>query len=753
MMIKTGMFICDRYEIMEKVGSGGMADVYKAKCHRLNRNVAIKILKPEYSNDKVFVSKFRAEAQSAAGLSHPNIVSIYDVGEDEGLYFIVMELIEGITLKRFIERKGRLEIKEAVGIAIQIAQGMEAAHSNHIIHRDIKPQNIIISRDGKVKVTDFGIAKAATANTITQTVLGSVHYLSPEQARGGYSDERSDIYSLGVTLYEMLTGSLPFAGENTISVALLHIQSEAKTIRELDPDLPVSLDKIVQKCMQKKPERRYLSASDLIMDLKRSVTNPGGEFVTLSSGMITDSPTRHITDDEMDTIKTAAKNKKTLYGDMPTRSKRTTLYDDEEEPVKVRKTPYKGTPTTKKKSSKEMKRIQREDSEDIDSVDSRFEKFVVIGSVGVVIIFGIVILYFVIRFFNLLEPDTNNEPSPSPTEIVQATDPPSSPVPSPTEGPDGPTEPAPTADPDATDVIMPRVLGYSTEDAQRMVWNRFGDGKAISYEPGGISSEYAQGLIMRQEPGENEIVPRDSRIILYYSEGPPLKSIPNVNGYTLDRAKNSIEAEGFKVGETRYEYDDAVPAESVIMTIPAALEAAKEGDTVVIVVSQGPNVSLATVPSILGMTGNAAISELELNELEAGEPSYVNSDIYPAGEVCYQSISANEKVTKGTVIDYSISLGLKIVTYIGTVRIPVDQNDEDWNPIEPGESGRIVIDFWQSTPNGPIEKNLFNDVISYDRYQEGFNYSVESEYGGDAYIYVELDGQPVIMYTVQMVEQ
>ena len=193
-MVKPGMYISDRYEIIEKIGSGGMADVYKAKCHRLDRYVAIKILKQEFSSDKNFITKFRGEAQSAAGLSHPNIVSVYDVGDDEGLHYIVMELVEGITLKKFIEKKGRLEIKEAVGITIQIAQGMEAAHDNHIIHRDIKPQNIIISRDGKVKVADFGIAKAVSANTFTQDAIGSAHYLSPEQARGGYSDEKSDIY-------------------------------------------------------------------------------------------------------------------------------------------------------------------------------------------------------------------------------------------------------------------------------------------------------------------------------------------------------------------------------------------------------------------------------------------------------------------------------------------------------------------------------------------------------------------------------
>ena len=192
-MINPGMMISDRYEIIDRVGSGGMADVYKAKCHRLNRYVAIKVLKQEYSSDAKFVAKFRAEAQSVAGLSHPNIVNVYDVGEDNGLHYIVMELVEGITLKKFIEKKGKLDVKEAVGIGIQIAQGMEAAHNNHIIHRDIKPQNIIISKEGKVKVTDFGIAKAATSNTITSNAMGSVHYISPEQARGGYSDEKSDI--------------------------------------------------------------------------------------------------------------------------------------------------------------------------------------------------------------------------------------------------------------------------------------------------------------------------------------------------------------------------------------------------------------------------------------------------------------------------------------------------------------------------------------------------------------------------------
>ena len=279
-MIQPGTFLIHRYEVLAKIGSGGMADVYKALDHRLNRNVAIKVLKAEFSKDQTFVSKFRAEAQAAAGMTHANIVNVYDVSEENGRYFIVMELVEGITLKEFILAKGKLSVRETVGIAIQIAQGLEVAHQNRIVHRDIKPQNIILSKEGLAKVTDFGIAKAVTSNTITSNAVGSVHYISPEQARGGYSDEKSDIYSLGVTMYEMLCGHVPFTGDSTVNVALQHIQQEAEPLREIDPTIPDSIEKIVKKCMQKKPERRYPNVVELIADLKRAVRTPNGDFVT-----------------------------------------------------------------------------------------------------------------------------------------------------------------------------------------------------------------------------------------------------------------------------------------------------------------------------------------------------------------------------------------------------------------------------------------------------------------------------------------
>ena len=282
-MLRKGMFLADRYEIIEQIGTGGMSDVYKAKCHKLNRYVAIKVMKSEFSEDKTFVSKFRAEAQSVAGFTHPNVVNVYDVGDENGVYYIVMELVEGITLKKYIEKRGKIPFKEAVSIAIQVANGLDAAHKHNIVHRDIKPQNIIISKEGKVKVTDFGIAKVASSSTInSSSTMGSVHYISPEQARGGYSDARSDIYSLGITIFEMLTGTVPFDGDSTVAVAVQHIQDEIPAPSTVVADIPLSIDRIVIKCTQKKPDRRYQTAAELITDLKKALVMPDEDFVKMA---------------------------------------------------------------------------------------------------------------------------------------------------------------------------------------------------------------------------------------------------------------------------------------------------------------------------------------------------------------------------------------------------------------------------------------------------------------------------------------
>ena len=285
-MLNPGTYLQDRYEILGRIGSGGMSVVYKAKCHTLDRLVAIKVLKEEFASDENFVSKFKMEAQAAARLSHPNIVNVYDVVDEGDLHYIVMELIEGITLKNYIEKKGFLENKEAIGIAIQVAQGIAAAHEQHIIHRDIKPQNMIISKDGTVKVADFGIARAVSSQTMNATAVGSVHYISPEQARGGYCDERSDIYSFGITLYEMVTGRVPFEGDNTVAVALAHLEEAVTPPSQLNPMVSRGLEEIILKCTQKKPDRRYPSIGDVITDLRHVMVDP--DYDIYGSGLETD---------------------------------------------------------------------------------------------------------------------------------------------------------------------------------------------------------------------------------------------------------------------------------------------------------------------------------------------------------------------------------------------------------------------------------------------------------------------------------
>ena len=377
-MLRKGMFLADRYEIIEQIGTGGMSDVYKAKCHKLNRYVAIKVMKEEFSHDKNFVSKFIIEAQSAAGLTHPNVVSVYDVGDENGIYYIVMELVEGITLKQYIEKKGRLSSKEAVSIAIQVAQGMEAAHSHHIVHRDIKPQNILVSDSGTIKVTDFGIARAATGDdTISSSAMGSVRYLSPEQARGGYADERSDIYSLGITIYEMATGKVPFDGENTVAIALMHLRDEITPPRCYFPDIPASLEKIILKCTMKQPEQRYQSAAELILDLQKVFLSPDGSYVYVNP-LVDDSPT---------------------------------IQRNKEDITKIRKSLNKSGNRRKEDSTKDRIRINEENEEDEDYKDDKemnpkLEKMILLITVLFGVLVACVVFYFIGNSLHLFQPSS-----------------------------------------------------------------------------------------------------------------------------------------------------------------------------------------------------------------------------------------------------------------------------------------------------------------------------------------------------------
>lgn len=645
-MLKTGMIISDRYEIIDKVGSGGMADVYKAKDQRLNRFVAIKVLKPEYSSDKSFVNKFRGEAQSAAGLSHPNIVNVYDVGDDSGLHYIVMELVEGITLKRFIERKGKLEVKEAVGIAIQIAQGMEAAHDNHIIHRDIKPQNIIISRDGKVKVTDFGIAKATNSNTITSNAMGSVHYLSPEQARGGYSDEKSDIYSLGVTLYEMLSGKVPFAGDNTVSVALLHIQGEAMPLRELDPVIPISVDKIVLKCMQKRPERRYHSASELIADLKKALTNPDGDFVQIPAFVASDSPTINISD-ELGKIKNSSN------------------YQSDDMRLTKNLAPGKASD---------------EDEEELDTVDSKVEKVFLVGTIITIVILALAIIGIVLW---LILPKGPKEPGNTSGNITVSV--------APTQGA--------TDEPTATPTVssdnyydVPDVTGLTKDDAINAIKDKDPNADPrYTYEP---SDTVPAEQVISQYPNKGNSAPYGSIVSLTISSGPEAVVVPDVYGLTQAQADTKLTEKGLKQTH-EFVFDDTVESGKVVSTTPERGAPAKSGDTVTVNVSKGPEnvVTSVQVPNLTGLTLDDATTTLAQYGLVIDHTDYQSSDTYPQGQVCYQNYSVGETVDKGTKIDVIVSTGpeVKKVTYSGSLTIT--QNPFDY--LADGQTADVVIEMQQ----------------------------------------------------------
>ncbi len=384
-MIKIGMIISDRYEILEKIGTGGMADVYKAKDHKLARNVAVKVLKQEFSENASFVSKFRIEAQAAGNLADQNIVNVFDVGEENGIYFIVMELVEGITLKRYIEKKSRLTTREAVSIAIQVSKGIMAAHKKNIIHRDIKPQNIIISKGGIVKVTDFGIAKAASSNTISGNVMGSVHYSSPEQARGGYSDARSDVYSLGITLFEMLTGRVPFNGDTTVTIAIKQIQEDIPALTDFVPDIPISVEQIVYKCCQKSPDRRYQNMEELLEDLKNSLRDPDGDFVRIEEPDLA-AGTRNIDDEELIRIK-----KKTRR------------------PV--------AEPPRLKRVDKPREMLFEEDFPD--GYDPKVERLTTFFAVAAAVVVGLIIIFLVGRSLGLF--DFTDDPDEPQEEVVTET--------------------------------------------------------------------------------------------------------------------------------------------------------------------------------------------------------------------------------------------------------------------------------------------------------------------------------------------
>lgn len=641
-MLVPGSYVINRYEIIAKIGSGGMADVYKAKDHVLNRLVAIKVLKQEYSTDATFVKKFRVEAQSAARLSHPNIVSVYDVGEDDGVYFIVMELVQGITLKNYIDMKGKLDIREALNISVQIASGLSAAHENRIIHRDIKPQNIIMSRDGKVKVTDFGIAKVADSTTVTTTAAGTVHYISPEQARGGYSDERSDIYSLGITMYEMVTGRVPFEGETNVAVALMHIQSEMVPPRKLEPSIPVSFEKIILKCTQKKPERRYASAKELIADLRKVLTHPDGEYVVIP-GAVPEGRTIVMKDNDIDSLKTASLHRslsdvteETLNG----------MTEEDEEPVQkpVQKSDSRKRPA--KKNDPEEDDDFDNDEEDDDEVNPALNKVMMVLGIGGFIILAVIIFFIIghaAGFFggshNKKESDTQSVSTESVSE----------------------TAPAST---NAEVVIVPD-LSNKTETEAKAALNKLRLGVSIQK---GSSDDVPEGQVYDQSPAAGVKTDVHTQVTIYISTGKETFKLDDVKGMDYDQAQSQLENDGLKVS-LEFEYSDSVDKNEVIRTSPEAGSQVAEGDTVTIVASKGKETKYVTVPYVIGYDLDTAISMIKDAGLTYDGKSSDYSDSVSKGEVMNQSIGSGQSVEEGTSITLTVSLGSKVSSYTASISI------------------------------------------------------------------------------------
>ena len=619
-MLTEGMYIAGRYEILGKVGAGGMSDVYKAKDLTLGRFVAIKVLKAEFSEDINFVTKFRSEAQAAAGLEHPNIVNIYDVGSENGLHYIVMEYVEGITLKTYIEKKGQLSFKEAVSIAIQVGRGIEAAHNKNIVHRDIKPQNIMISTEGKVKVTDFGIARAATSNTISSDVMGSVHYSSPEQARNGFVDGKSDIYSLGIVMYEMVTGRVPFDGDTTVAVAIQHLQEEMVPPSVYAPNLPISMEKIILKCTQKNPDRRYASMTALLADLRKALISPNEDFVVMVP-LANQDKTRVIGADDLNQIKKQTAN---VYVDPASIKIQEPVIDDDED---------------------------EDDDDDMDDdgdINPKMEKAITIMGIAAGVVIIIIIIYLCITLAGGMK---SNKDKSSNTETTK------------TETQTGDSQTTQTTQ-IKDGVVVPSLTGKTMDQAKQEI---NGTGLGIKQAGTASSDTVEKGQIISQDPQDGKTVEKNTTIEVIISSGSAGNSenavdIPNVVGQSETDASAALTAKGFNVTKTT-SYSSSVAEGYVISQTPNGNTQGKEGDTIALEISLGSE--KITVPDVVsGYKSEQQAREILSQFNVSTDTKY--SDTVDEGIVMAQSLAEGTQADPGASITITVSLGAEPAQQITT---------------------------------------------------------------------------------------
>lgn len=646
-MLNPGTYLQGRYEILEKIGSGGMSVVYKAKCHTLNRLVAIKVLKEEFASDENFVSKFKMEAQAAARLSHPNIVNVYDVVDEENLHYIVMELIEGITLKNYIEKKELLDSKEAIGIAIQVAQGIAAAHEQHIIHRDIKPQNMIISKDGKVKVADFGIARAVSSQTVNSSAaVGSVHYISPEQARGGYCDERSDIYSFGITLYEMVTGRVPFEGDNTVAVALAHLEDPVVPPGDYNPQVYPGLEDIILKCTKKKPDRRYGSMEEVIHDLRRVLMDPECDIYQNEEIEEGGDPyqTRPISKDELSQIRDHHRRKSRETGADEAEKVTEGLETSDEEngsPDSLSKEDAEefgdGTGDHRSRYHSSRKRefhkkiLSRKRDED---VSTQFERMIAAIGIIAAILVVIVVVFVFSRLTGLFWPGSGQDSQENQTEAV--------------------TQSASMEEiqviPDEGETIMPNVLDLPRDMAESKLKEYDIVMKVTGEE---YSENYSKGYVMRQDVDEGTAVEKWSTVGVTISKGSERVDVKALNLSGMDKKQaEEILKDKDLIPSAKEEANDTVPKGKVIRV---GTEEAKAGDTVELFVSSGPKTVQGQVPKLTDGDAAAADALLKAAGLVSGTVTYEYDPSKPHGQVLSQSELPGTMLEPQSAVDYVVN--------------------------------------------------------------------------------------------------
>ena len=594
-----GRLLDGRYEILEIIGTGGMAVVYKARCHRLNRLVAIKILKDEFARDEEFRRRFRAEGEAVAMLSHPNIVQVYDVSTSDSANFIVMELIDGISLKEYMEKKGVLNWKETLHFSLQIAKGLEHAHSRGIVHRDIKPHNIMVLKNGSVKVMDFGIARVMNkSNTLTKEALGSVHYISPEQAKGGHTDNRSDLYSLGVVMYEMMAGRPPYDGESAVSVAIQHINGGAPLPSVYNPNIPTGLEQIIMKAMALEVRDRYVSATEMLQDMEEFRKNPA---IVFDYHTLMDDATRKIPGVPMTT---AEKKVQLRTGERPVAVSQQTGQ---------RRTGTAARPVTAQRDSEIVSRVQQKHRQERKKKDSERSRVATTAIVicSAVAVFAIIV--FLIALFSgaLLDQEKDT-------------------------------------------VEVPYLTGGLYSEALLEAHPDFN----IRLRPQQYSDSHPKDEIISQQPTGGTKVQRGSDIWITVSMGPEpeVMKLDNFVGADAEEAYKLLDSQGFKPlkkKEASYVYGEGI----VTRTDPAADSEVTAGQTIYIYVSTGPEVVEVPMPNVVGLELSRAkelIQQLGFTNVRY-EPTESSR---PENEVVYQSVGKNETVDVSTEIIVQYSSGV-----------------------------------------------------------------------------------------------